>query len=332
MWSADSNVLFAVRQQSPGSATRIAVNRVKPDQEIVFSERVDHWIPNVNGDLLVAFTRQGVEIWRDGEAENKIVKGRSEIVSGSPDGRFVAFMANDKLQIWTLTPLGKGATISAYGAEFIQFSADGKQLLISEADDKAKCYTVSDDGELALGQEYEATSGCAWLSDDGKLGACFSYSETSRLMRVFRCDTKAEAVVPITTTSAGYGGYDPDIFPERYMLSKDGTRGLVVWPAGRIELFDIRSRLSDWGCRVPKLAHVWFSGSGDKLLTIDKSGNLLIHDTKIGRVRREIVSVESESTARRHFGDTPFRFQILPDGQHCVVWCGATLHGLPFWT
>lgn len=322
-WSADSKVLFAIRSRSPASVTRIVLDQSEPEQDITFNERIQTSFPGPTGDLLVAFSSNEVEIWRKGERENKIVNGRSSIASGSLDGRFIAFTADDKIQVWTLAPLGKGTSIASDNAELIRFSGDGKRLLISEVDDKAKCYTVSDSGQLTFNQEYKATSGCGWLSERGNIGACFSYSDTSRLMRVFRCDAEAEIEVPIVT-KLSESGFDPDVFPQQYLLTKSGTLGLVEWPAGRLELFDVRSRLSVWGCRVPELEHVWLVAKGDRLLTLDKYGSLQIHDTTNGRVRRHAVSVESRPQPRKRYGDTSFRFQMLPDGKHCVVWCGAT--------
>lgn len=324
-WAANSQVLFAIRSGSPAQITRFSSDGSTQPEKLSFANGGDHFFPSSTGDLLIAFSRNGAEIWRKGEQENKIVNGKATEIAGSSDGRFVAFTADDKLQVWTLDPLGKGASVDADGAEFIQFSASGDRLLVSEVDDKVQCYAVAKDGQLELTQEYEATSGCGCLSDSGTLGACFSYSSTSRLMRVFRCDTRAESEVPIITKSVGLGGYDPDIFPEQYLLSQDGRKGLVVWPAGRMELFDIATRLSIWGCRVPELANVWLIGNGDQLLTIDKSGNLQLHNTNTGRVRRQIVDVDPKVPADQQLADTSFRFQVLRDGQHCVVWCGPRL-------
>ena len=324
IWSANSNALFVIDRGSPASALRISLDGGNESQAISFKDG-RHFFASPSGDLMVAFNRDGAEIWRGGSESNKTVTGRTEAVFASPDGRFLAFMADDNLQVWTLSPLGKGASVAAYGADFVQFSADGKRLLVFEVDDKAKCYEVGDKGQLTLLKEYEATNGCGWISEDGNLGACFSYSDSSRLMRVFRCDRNAETEVPIITKSPGLGGYDPDIFPNEYQLSQDGRRGLVAWPGGRIEMFDVASGLSDWGCRVPDLAKVWLVAKGDRILTIDKLGSLQLHDTSVGRIKRKAVTVEKPSTDGKHFGDTPFRFQELADGKHCAVWCGSKL-------
>lgn len=323
-WSADSKVLFAIRSDSPASVTRIVLDQSEPEQDISIGNRIYTCFPNSTGELFVAFTSEEVEIWRNGENENKVVNGHSRISSGSPDGRFVAFNADDKLQIWTLDPLGKGATVEADDAKWIHFSADGRQLLISEVDDKARCYAVSDDGQLSLNQEYKS-SGTCWLSDDGTLGACSSSSKTSRLMRVFNCEAKAEIEVPVMAKSGGNGGFDPDIYAQQIQISNDGLLGLVEFPAGRLELFDVRSQLSVWGCRVPELARVWLVANGDRMMTVNRFGILQIHDTKNGRMRRHAVSVVSSPQVREQLRDTKSRFQLLPDGKHCVVWCGATL-------
>jgi len=321
-WSADSKVVFAVRSDRPASVTRIVLDQSEPEQDFTIGNRIHECFPSLKGDLFVTFTSQNVEIWRKGVSENKIVEGRSKTVSGSADGRFIAFRSDRKLQVWTLDPLGKGATVAADDAKLIRFSDDGKRLVVAEVDDKVKCYSVSDDGQLSLNQEYDATNGCGWLSGSGTIGACSSYSDTSRLMRVFNCEAEAEIEVPVVGKATG--GYDPDIFPERYLLSKNGVWGLVEWPEGRLELFDIRSQLSIWGCQVPDLKNVWMVDGGEKLLTIDKFGRLQIHDTTIGRVRRHSVIAESTPQPKRRMSDTQFRFEMLPDGKHCVVWCGAS--------
>ncbi len=277
----------------------------------------------MNGKLFITFTDENVEIWRQGVSENKIVEGRSRVVSGSANGRFIAFRSGNKLQIWTLDPLGKGATVAAGGAELIRFSDDGKRLVVSEIQDKVKCYSVSNDGQLSLNQEYVTGSGSGWVSASGRIGACLGHSNTSRLLRVYNCVAEAEIEVPIVPKGS-YFGYDQPIFPEQYMLSKNGVWALVEWPEGRLEMFDVRSQLSVWGCRVPGLEHVWLVNNGERLLTIDKFGNLQIHDTTSGRVRRHNVSAESTPQPKRRTGDTRFRLQMLPDGRHCVVWCGAS--------
>lgn len=322
-WSADSKVVFAVRRGRPAIITRIVLDQSEPEQDFTIGSRIYDSFPSLNGKLFITFTSDNVEIWRKGVGDNKIVEGRSSVVSGSADGRFIAFRSDRKLQVWTLDPLGKGATVAADDAKLIRFSDNGKRLVVAEIDDKVKCYSVSDDGQLSLNQEYDATSGCGWLSASGTIGACLSYSDSSRLMRVFNCEADAEIEVPVVTKGSFFG-YDQPIFPEQYMLSKNGVWGLVEWPEGRLELFDVRSQLSVWGCRVPELEHVWLVDNGERLLTIDKFGSLQIHDTTSGRVRRHNVGAESTPQPKRRTGDTRFRFQMLPDGKHCVVWCGAS--------
>ncbi len=324
-WAANSNVLFALRRGEPATVTRVPIEDPDQTTDIVFQNAAGELLPNADGSLLLVFNRSTSEIWREGKSENKIVNGRAEHIVGSPDGRFVAFMADGKLQLWTLAPLGKGSSVAAYGAETIHFSANGERLLVSEVDGRVQCFLVGDNGQLKLTQEYSATGGCGWLSDNGKLGACLDHSQTSRLMRVFQCDARAESAVPVITKSVGLGGYDPEIFPREFRLTQNGRRGLVVWPAGRLELFDMATRLPDWGCRVPDLAELWLIGDGDLLMTTDKSGVLQFHDTSVGRVRRQVVDVQPASPAGRHARDTPHRFQALPDGRHCVVWCGPNL-------